>query len=420
LTVACGKSERERPGETKAMGGEGESEGGADHDGPGPGDDAGRGGGGGGGGDVSDGGVNAGGVGVAGEGQAGNAGQGQPGEGGEGGSNQPNPEPPNVVFVTSKTYVPAELGGLAGADNACSVLAVAAGLAGKFVAWLSTSSVDARSRLAGANGWYNTRQRPFADRAAELFGADQVYFPIDYDEHGDKVYGLVATGTAPSGALAPANCNDWSTSDSNATLAAGDANSGSVLWTNVADDAPCSAQYHLYCFQVDRDVELYPTPSQGRTVFVSSKPFELGPDGRAAADALCAEDAAAASLDGNFVALLPTSSESALERVLEPTRPWVRPDGMVIAGSSDGLVLDELDLAATTQQADGTYLGGVPVWGCPSLELSSSLNCDDWTNPVDPATPVALLGMTGYSDGRWHAWQVGECSEPTRIVCAQQ
>jgi len=426
--AACGKSGHDRPAGTVAPG-----DGGADGDVPGPAaggapsGEAGDGGGplaSGGGGGTSDGGGDDGGSsghapGDGGAGGVGAAGTGHAGDVGAGGAHDPSPSDPNIVFITSEAYVPATLGGPAGADDACNELAAAAHLSGTFVAWLSTSTVDARSRLGRANGWYNTRGRPFADRAAELLDADQVYYPINYDEHGQKVYGRVATGTSADGAFATHDCNDWQASDSNTTLVTGDANAGSVLWTNVDDGEPCSAEYHLYCFQIDNDAKLNPTPSQGRTVFISSEVLELGPEGRAAADALCAADAAAASLDGDFVALLPTATEAPTERLREPTRPWVRPDGMIVASNTHSAELDELDVAVT-QHADGAYVGGVRVLGGPTLDTTSWLTCDDWTNPVDPTTPVALVGMIGYSDARWHAWNPDACSEPARVVCVEQ
>src|SRR5690606_988458 len=61
--------------------------------------------------------------------------------------------PTNIVFVTSTQHVAQDLGGLEGADRICADRAAAAGLPGTYVAWLSTRTVDARDRLAGARGW---------------------------------------------------------------------------------------------------------------------------------------------------------------------------------------------------------------------------------------------------------------------------
>ena len=89
---------------------------------------------------------------------------------------------PNVAFATSATFTGA-LGGLAGADAACMQAAQQAGLVGTFVAWLSTTTVNAVDRLSGARGWVRTDGLPIMDTiTAGLAG--QTFSPIDHDEHG--------------------------------------------------------------------------------------------------------------------------------------------------------------------------------------------------------------------------------------------
>jgi hypothetical protein len=51
-----------------------------------------------------------------------------------------------IVFATSQVY-DGQLGGLVGADAVCQGHAVAASLPGTFMAWLSSTTVDARDRL---------------------------------------------------------------------------------------------------------------------------------------------------------------------------------------------------------------------------------------------------------------------------------
>lgn len=329
----------------------------------------------------------------------------------------PEPQPPNRVFVTSAAYLPTQLGGLAGADVKCNDLAAQAGLEGSFVAWLSSSQVDAKDRLANASGWLNTRDYPFADQQAELLTQGHVYYPILYDEAGLQVTGKVATGTTAAGVAATQNCSDWSTNAADAALVRGELSAGSVLWTADDDGSSCSEPYHLYCFQIDHHAQLYPTPTQGRTVFVSSQPFELGPSGRSGADALCAEDASQEGYQGQYVALLGTSSESALARLVTPSRPWVRPDGMVLASSS-ATITGQLAVAIT-EQADGAHIGGALVFGSDSLADPVDLNCEDWTNAA-ASVPAVIQGKTGYTDERWYAAQTGACSEPARVLCVEK
>lgn len=346
-------------------------------------------------------------------GSAGNAGH----EGGAAGA-VGEPDPPNVVFVTSIAYSPQAWGGLEGADEACASLAQAAELPGTFVAWLSTSGVDAKDRLGRARGWRNTRQNPFADEVSDLV-AGRVYFPIAYDENGDEVTGVVATGTLPDGTAAAQTCSDWTSDAGVDALVTGEQTAGAGLWTAESDGGTCADDYRLYCFQIDHQHELYPTPSQGRTVFVSSEPFVLGAQGRASADALCAADAAAEQLDGTFVALLPTSTASALARLVNPSRPWVRPDGMVVASSTSWFELFPRLGVAITEQADGTHVGGVRVFGAASIGDSADLHCEDWTDP-NATVPAVIHGITGHTDDRWYAGVTAACSESAHVLCVEQ
>ena len=58
----------------------------------------------------------------------------------------------NRVFVTSSKKT-GDFGGLAGGDTECNSLASLAGLPGTYVAWLSTATVNASTRLGSAQGF---------------------------------------------------------------------------------------------------------------------------------------------------------------------------------------------------------------------------------------------------------------------------
>lgn len=353
------------------------------------------------------------------EGGAAGAAGAAPGDGGQAGADgEPQPRPPNLVFVTSEAYVLAELGGVAGADAACTALAKAAGREGTFVAWLSTSTVDAKARLGLASAWINSQGWPFADQAEELLAGSQVYYPISFDESGQRVWGRVATGTRPDGTAAPQNCQNYTSKSAAEAVVTGEPTGGSAVWTEASDSGACDDEHHLYCFQVDRRALIYPTPSQGRTVFVSAQPFGLGPQGRAAADAQCAAEAQAAQLSGTFVALLPSSTESALARLFNPSRPWVRPDGAVVAGATSALLVGPLQ-SAISEQADGSHVGGVAIFGADDLAQKATLHCEDWTDE-DAAVPAVIHGVAGHTDERWYAGVTASCSESARVVCVEQ
>lgn len=318
--------------------------------------------------------------------------------------------------MTSESYAIDEIGGVTGADAKCAALAEAAGLPGTFVAWLSDSETDAIDRLAGARGFYNMRFQAFADEVSDIVSG-RIYFPIRYDENGDPVSGRVATGTTHYGAAAD-TCLDWESTEETGLLQVGDPTRAAVFWTEDFGGGHCDESFHLYCFQIDEYFPTYPTLTQGRTVFVSSATFVPGPEGRDAADALCAADAAAENLDGTFVALLGTSSESPLARLTVPGRPWVRPDGMVVADDTAEVLAGPL-ATPIDMLANGVYLAGVLTYGATTLDQSVALNCDDWTSP--DATPGSVTkGVVGYTDQRWYAAQSGACGDGARVVCAQQ
>ena len=154
-------------------------------------------------------------------------------------------------------------------------------------------------------------------------------------------------------------------------------------------------------------------------MFVSSQPFVLGAQGIAAADQLCASDAATAGLGGGpYVALLGASNSSALDRLTQPTRAWVRPDGMVIANGNSAFQFGPLN-SPITQLADETYVGGQAIFGAPKVSDKVELNCENWTNP-NASVPAVIHGRTGHTDARWYAAETAACSEPARVLCAEK
>src|SRR5215472_17919133 len=90
---------------------------------------------------------------------------------------QQNPAPaPNMsFFVTSSNTKCGNLGGLAGADAVCQSLARALGAGGKtWHAYLSTSTVDAKTRI-GDGPWYNFKRERITANVADLHsGNDKI------------------------------------------------------------------------------------------------------------------------------------------------------------------------------------------------------------------------------------------------------
>jgi hypothetical protein len=158
---------------------------------------------------------------------------------------------PNWMFTTSMSQQPS-LGGLSGADATCMKRAQAANLAGTFVALLSTSAVDARSRLGNSRGWLRTDGKPFADTQQQLFSG-AVRNPPSIDEFGkpiDAAFYAVFTGSKPDGTrYDDANTPDW-TNQQYPSCRVGNALKMGIEWLSGFTISPCAGGYRLYCFEV--------------------------------------------------------------------------------------------------------------------------------------------------------------------------
>ena len=133
-----------------------------------------------------------------------------------------------TFFVTSVgSGKGADLGGLAGADKQCQMLAQAAGAGGKtWHAYLSTQgpgAVNARDRI-GSGPWQNAKGTVVAKNLAELHSANNISKQTALTEKGEMVNGRgdtpnmhdILTGSQPDGtAFAGAEdrtCGNWAKS----------------------------------------------------------------------------------------------------------------------------------------------------------------------------------------------------------------
>ena len=113
----------------------------------------------------------------------------------------------------------ANLGGLAGADRQCTILAEAAGVTGKtWRAYLSTATVNARDRI-GNGPWFNANGVMIAESLAALHSdANNISKQVALNEMGEQVNGRgdqpnrhdILTGSDADGmAMAERTCGDW-------------------------------------------------------------------------------------------------------------------------------------------------------------------------------------------------------------------
>ena len=295
-------------------------------------------------------------------------------------SAQFNP-PPNVVFVTSTTHT-GNLGGLAGADAVCQARATAAGLAGTYRAWLSTTSVSAISRLGTASGWVRPDGKPVFNTTADIVAGKQLY-PIRIDETGadlGEVSVLTATTTNGTFYTSGTDCTGFTVADTQ-SAASGTASNVASAFT-VFGTAQCASAQHLYCFGISNTATVAVTPPASyRRAFLTSASWTPG-GGLAAADALCTSEASSAGLPGTYKAMLATSTASAASRFTTTagSAPWARVDGVQLAPTAAGLFTAAYWDTAMNVLASGTYMasGNSGVWGgatSPSTVGTAALTC---------------------------------------------
>src|SRR5213078_3528888 len=130
-----------------------------------------------------------------------------------------------TFFITSAgSGTGGDLGGLAGADKHCQMLAQAAGAGGKtWHAYLSTQgagAVNARDRI-GSGPWQNAKGIIVAKDVAELHGTNNIDKQTALTEKGETVNGRgdtpnmhdILTGSQPDGTAFAAGedrtCGNW-------------------------------------------------------------------------------------------------------------------------------------------------------------------------------------------------------------------
>jgi len=181
-------------------------------------------------------------------------------------------------FVTSANPKGGNLGGLAGADAVCQSLAQAAAAGGKtWHAYLSTSTVDAKSRI-GNGPWYNFKGELIAQNVADLHTADKnkISAATALTEKGTAPNYLagnppaavaqplqhdILTGTNEDGTKNADTCKDWTVGDASAKAMLGHAdrlgrNPGVNSWNQshpsqgcgLEQLAPTGGAGLLYCF----------------------------------------------------------------------------------------------------------------------------------------------------------------------------
>ncbi|HRS54072.1 MAG TPA: DUF1554 domain-containing protein [Bacteroidales bacterium] len=161
--------------------------------------------------------------------------------------------PLKKVFATPVHNYNGNLGGISGADNICQNAANNASLPGNFVAWLSTSSVNAKDRIGNAV-YIRTDNALIAYGKADLLDGS-IMNNINKDASGNDVGDWpVWTGTSVNGTvITNKHCNNWTSSSSSYDGWIGNRGSTSSTWTDymgASGWSGCNTSFGaLYCFE---------------------------------------------------------------------------------------------------------------------------------------------------------------------------
>ncbi len=330
--------------------------------------------------------------------------------------------------------------GVAAGDAGCQASAVAAGLPGTYVAWLSDSTSDAYCRAHGMTGrklsncglsslpvgagpWVRTDLLPFAPTIDRLLAPNYVaYYPAAMNEFGAENGGVlqdVFTGTSPSGVESTwggaAPCLDWSSAASTDKARSGLVHGGAYTWTD--DDfmyITCDYGARLRCLEIGSGPALPPRHGTAKRAFVTSVTGNGALDtwadsgglhGVAAGDAICRARARAAGLSNpeSFTALLSESSSSTAYGRITGNGPWARIDGVVVANDKADL-FDGRIRAPIAVTENGIYLHGNEfTWTGSTPSGGSAADCTHWT--YGSSAYSGRIGGTDTADG-WVAYSV--------------
>ncbi|MGB5266094.1 MAG: hypothetical protein WBN30_05880, partial [Polyangiales bacterium] len=139
--------------------------------------------------------------------------------------------------------------------------------------------------------------------------------------------------------------------------------------------------------------------------------------GIAGADAICAAQALAAGLDGEFKAWLSTIASPVANRVTQASGPYVLVDGTRVADDWSDLV-DGSILAPINRDANGMFRSG-EIWTGTLANGDSypSSDCDSFTNG---STGTALCGASNSTTSTWTENITPACSTLLGLYCIEQ
>jgi len=170
----------------------------------------------------------------------------------------PDADVDKLVFVTSRSFTGA-MDGLVGADKLCQDAAVAAGLPGEYMAWLSDSVGNGPStRMRQSKVPYRLTTGAVVARDWDDLVDGDIDTTINIDELGNPSQGgdficqggEVWTNTTTEGNPRRSACGDWTSTDGTAALV-GNLGFDDQQWTESAEcgEVICQSVLPLYCFE---------------------------------------------------------------------------------------------------------------------------------------------------------------------------
>lgn len=328
---------------------------------------------------------------------------------------------PNYAFITKAAFS-GNLGGVAGADAKCkeaAMNALPAPLPGNFIAVLAVDapSYSALKLTAGSSGWMRTDQALVAQTPADFTNAGFLHNAIVLDQNGDRpTTTKVWTGMDATGGAIAESCMRFSSA--NGMGGVGD--TSTLHGTLKAGLAGCDGAdaLRLLCISVGSQVAIAPIPpSPAKRIFLSKTPHSGGAN-FATFDATCVAEAQSSNLSGDYVAMLPSTFESALSRVgITDNALFARVDGTPVGD------LSSEPLTFLNQFADKSFPAAgqdIQVWtgGRPTQTPTSvAQNCNNWSNNggtglIGSAVTATLAAYT----------LTGEpsCATPRRVYCVEK
>ena len=203
-------------------------------------------------------------------------------------------------------------------------------------------------------------------------------------------------------------CNDWT---GTGNTVGGLPSNGGFGWGS----GVVVSSARLQCFGTDLTKTVTVTPVPGRKTFLSTGNFTPS-TGIAAADTLCANEAADAGFAGTYTAFLQTTGAQAASRFNTTGLPWVRTDGVPIVAQASDITTFKL-VAPIERRANGS-LGQGSVWtGGNGGGLTSNSTCTDWTSSL----PTGQTTNAAEADGAWFGNNFSaSCSTARPVFCLQQ